>query len=114
MGTMTYKGYIGSVDYSEEDNCLYGKVLGMCKDVITYEGENVNDPDVEPLCSKWKPNCLNNISISPKEKSFGSSLKRLSSLPFLFIIVFSCTKVTIISYKHKLLWLFLMAYYNKE
>ena len=34
MGTMTYKGYIGSVDYSEEDNCLYGKVLGMCKDAI--------------------------------------------------------------------------------
>lgn len=25
MGLLKYKGYTGSVDYSEEDNCLYGK-----------------------------------------------------------------------------------------
>ena len=24
MGLLKYKGYTGSVDYSEEDNCLYG------------------------------------------------------------------------------------------
>ena len=35
MGTMNYKGYTGSVDYSKEDNCLYGKVLGISKDNIT-------------------------------------------------------------------------------
>ena len=23
MGTLKYKGYTGSVEYSEEDNCLY-------------------------------------------------------------------------------------------
>ena len=38
MGCLKYKGYSGSVEYSEEDNCLYGKVLGMSKDAITYEG----------------------------------------------------------------------------
>lgn len=43
MGTMNYKGYKGSVDYSEEDNCLYGKVLGMNKDCITYEGKDVDE-----------------------------------------------------------------------
>lgn len=43
MGLLKYKGYTGSVDYSEEDNCLYGKVLGMSKDTITYEGQDVNE-----------------------------------------------------------------------
>lgn len=43
MGTMKYKGYTGSVDFSDEDNCLYGEVLGMSKDKITYEGTNVDE-----------------------------------------------------------------------
>lgn len=43
MGLLKYKGYTGSVDYNEEDNCLYGKVLGMSKDMITYEGQDVNE-----------------------------------------------------------------------
>lgn len=29
MGLLKYKGYTGTVDYSEEDNCLYGKVKGL-------------------------------------------------------------------------------------
>lgn len=43
MGNLRYKGYIGSVEYSEEDNCLFGKVLGMSKDVISYEGETIEE-----------------------------------------------------------------------
>ena len=40
---MKYKGYSGSVEYSEEDNCLYGKVMGMSRDCITFEGQDVNE-----------------------------------------------------------------------
>ena len=36
MGYLKYKGYTGSVEYSEEDKCLFGKVLGMEKDHITF------------------------------------------------------------------------------
>ena len=43
MGYMKYKGYSGSVEYSEEDNCLYGKVMGMSRDCITFEGQDVNE-----------------------------------------------------------------------
>ncbi len=43
MGCLKYKGYSGSVEYSEEDNCLYGKVLGMSKNAITYEGKDVDE-----------------------------------------------------------------------
>lgn len=42
MGTLKYKGYSGSVEYSEEDNCLFGKVLGMGGICITYEGVSID------------------------------------------------------------------------
>ncbi len=29
MGFLKYKGYTGSVEYSEEDNCLFGKVQAV-------------------------------------------------------------------------------------
>ena len=37
---MTYKGYVGTVEYSEEDNCLLGRIAGI-RDIIAYEGESV-------------------------------------------------------------------------
>ena len=37
---MTYKGYVGTVEYSEEDACLFGRIAGI-RDIITYEGESV-------------------------------------------------------------------------
>jgi Uncharacterized protein encoded in hypervariable junctions of pilus gene clusters len=43
MGHLKYKGYIGSVEYSEDDNCLFGKVLGMNKALISYEGATVDE-----------------------------------------------------------------------
>lgn len=43
MDNLKYKGYIGSVEFSEEDNCLYGKVLGLNKTLISYEGNTVSE-----------------------------------------------------------------------
>lgn len=44
MGVLKYKGYTGSVEYSEEDNCLFGKVLGLGnKILISFEGETVDE-----------------------------------------------------------------------
>lgn len=43
MDYLEYKGYKGSVEYSKEDNCLCGKVLGMSKDMILYEGSTLNE-----------------------------------------------------------------------
>ena len=43
MGYLKYKGYTGSVEYSEEDKCLFGEVQGMAKDSITYEGSTVEE-----------------------------------------------------------------------
>lgn len=43
MGTLHYRGYTGSVEYSESDHCLYGKVQGLHKIAITYEGNTLAD-----------------------------------------------------------------------
>ena len=37
--TIQYKGYVGSVEFSEEDEIIYGKVMGV-RSLISYEGEN--------------------------------------------------------------------------
>jgi len=37
---MDYKGYTGTVEYSAEDDCLFGRIAGI-HDIISYEGESV-------------------------------------------------------------------------
>ena len=38
--TLEYKGYIGVVEFSTEDECFFGKVTGL-NDLITFEGQSV-------------------------------------------------------------------------
>ena len=59
MGYMKYKGYTGSVEYSEEDNCLFGKVMGLSKDAITYEGQTVDElrQDFEGAINDYLESC---------------------------------------------------------
>ena len=37
---LKYRGYLGTVQYSEEDNLLYGKAAGI-KDLISYHGKSL-------------------------------------------------------------------------
>lgn len=37
---LQYRGYIGSIEFSDEDNCLFGKVIGI-RSLISYEGTSV-------------------------------------------------------------------------
>ena len=37
MKNLDYKGYTGSIEYSQEDDLLYGKALGI-QGLISYEG----------------------------------------------------------------------------
>lgn len=41
-GYLKYKNYIGSVEYSEEDDCLYGKIMGI-RGMISYEGNSLQE-----------------------------------------------------------------------
>ena len=37
-----HKGYYGSVDYSAEDNILFGSVIGV-RGLISYEGKSIDE-----------------------------------------------------------------------
>ncbi|MCL2219480.1 MAG: type II toxin-antitoxin system HicB family antitoxin [Chitinispirillia bacterium] len=37
---LTYKGYCGSVEFSEEDDVFHGKLIGI-KGLVSYEGNSV-------------------------------------------------------------------------
>jgi predicted HicB family RNase H-like nuclease len=40
--TMEYKGYVGTVEFSESDGLFYGKVMGI-RALISYEGTNAHE-----------------------------------------------------------------------
>jgi predicted HicB family RNase H-like nuclease len=44
--TLEYNGYTGSVEYSAEDECLYGKLLNI-RDLVNYEAEDVKSLKAE-------------------------------------------------------------------
>lgn len=48
MTTLEHKGYTGSVQWSAEDNCYYGKVLGI-SDLVSYAGD-----DLEQLPQRFR------------------------------------------------------------
>lgn len=43
MGYLSYKGYKGTVEYSEADRCLFGRVIGLAKATIIYEGKSIDE-----------------------------------------------------------------------
>ena len=42
MNTMNYKGYLGTVNFSEKDACFYGKIEGI-DGLVNFEGESVQE-----------------------------------------------------------------------
>ena len=78
---MTYKGYVGTVEYSQKDGCLFGRIVGI-QDIVSYEGESVtaiqqafedavddylehcairkrtNTIDIVPIANKTMSNCV--------------------------------------------------------
>ena len=75
MKTLNYKGYIGSIEVSEEDNCLFGKILDLPNDtMISYEGETVEQlkSDFMEAVDAYIAYCKEN-GIAP-HKSYSGSL----------------------------------------
>jgi len=42
MNTLHYKGYLGKVDFSEEDNVFFGKIEGI-NGLVNFEGTTVEE-----------------------------------------------------------------------
>lgn len=80
MKTLNYKGYVGSIEVSDEDNCLFGKVLDLPKDtMISYEGETVSElkEDFKGAVDDYIAYC-ESTGITPRKSYSGSLNIRIS------------------------------------
>lgn len=79
MDYLEYKGYKGSVEYSKADNCLFGKVLGMSKDLILYEGNTIDElrADFEAGIESYLAGCSSD-GVEPRKPYSGTLNIRIS------------------------------------
>lgn len=75
---MEYKGYFGTVEYSETDNILFGKVIGI-ESLISYEGKSVDElrSDFESAVDDYLELCAEK-GIEPDKTYKGSFNVRIS------------------------------------
>ncbi len=75
---MEYKGYVGSVEFSEEDNVLYGKVEGI-RSLLSYEGRSVQElkEDFHKVIDEYLQDCSDE-GITP-ERPFEGKVEILIS-----------------------------------
>lgn len=80
MDYLEYKGYKGTVEYSKEDDCLCGRVIGMSKDLILYEGGDISalKEDFKDSIDSYIDGCIAD-GIEPRKPFSGKMLIRMTS-----------------------------------
>ena len=76
---LNYKGYVGSVEFSEFDEVFHGKVLGI-KSLISFEGDSVRaiTEDFHNAVDEYLDYCAEN-NIEPEKPFKGSFNVRIGS-----------------------------------
>ena len=79
MKNLEYKDYTGSIEYSKEDDLLYGKVLGV-RGLISYEGETGQEleSDFREAIDTYLINCKQE-GVAPEKPFKGSFNVRISA-----------------------------------
>ena len=77
-GLLSYKNYNGTVEYSKEDKCLYGKVTGI-KSLLSYEGNSVKEleTDFQNVIDEYLQECLER-GVEPEQAYKGTFNVRIS------------------------------------
>ena len=75
---LSYKNYNGTVEYSKEDNCLLGKVIGL-KSLLSYEGESLSEleQDFQNVIDEYLNECREQ-NIEPEQPYKGSFNVRIT------------------------------------
>lgn len=75
---LSYKNYNGTVEYSREDKCLFGKVVGI-KSLLSYEGNSVQDleQDFQSVIDEYLADCKER-NIEPEQPYKGTFNIRIS------------------------------------
>ncbi|MDK2979489.1 MAG: hypothetical protein PWP52_2203 [Bacteroidales bacterium] len=79
MKHLEYKGYTGSIEYSKEDDLLFGKVLGI-RGLISYEGKTGKEleEDFKEAIDAYLTDCKNE-GTTPEKPFKGSFNVRVSA-----------------------------------
>ncbi len=79
MKHLEYKGYTGSIEYSKEDDLLYGKILGI-KGLISYEGKTGKELEIDLIeaIEEYLTDCKER-DITPEKPFKGSFNVRIST-----------------------------------
>ncbi|MBR1853715.1 MAG: type II toxin-antitoxin system HicB family antitoxin [Lachnospiraceae bacterium] len=75
---LTYKLYNGTVEYSKEDKCLFGKVVGI-KSLISYEGNSIQEleEDFQKTVDEYIEECRKQ-GVEPEKPYKGTFNVRIS------------------------------------
>lgn len=79
MKNLEYKGYTGTIEYSKEDELLYGRVIGI-KGLLSYEGSTgvELEANFEDVIDDYLKDCKD-LNISPEKPFKGSFNVRIPS-----------------------------------
>ena len=79
MKYLEYKGYTGTIEYSSEDNLLFGQVMGI-RSLISYEGKTGKalERDFKAAVDQYLADCKEE-GIKPEKAFKGSFNVRVSS-----------------------------------
>ena len=80
MGLLRYKGYTGSVEYSDEERSFFGKVLGLRRDGIIFEGDSVDSirKDFVEAIDHYLEHCKE-LGVTPEKPYNGNFVLRMPS-----------------------------------
>lgn len=75
---LSYKNYNGTVEYSREDKCLFGKVIGL-KSLLSYEGGSVQEleQDFQNVIDEYLEDCMER-NVEPEQPYKGSFNVRIT------------------------------------
>jgi predicted HicB family RNase H-like nuclease len=75
---LSYKNYNGTVEYSKEDGCLFGKVVGI-KSLLLYEGNSIQEleRDFQTVIDDYITDCEER-GVNPEQPYKGTFNVRIS------------------------------------
>lgn len=75
---LSYKNYNGTVEYSKEDECLFGKVIGI-KSLLSYEGNSIQEleRDFKNVIDEYIKDCEER-GVQPEQPYKGTFNVRIS------------------------------------
>lgn len=80
MDFLEYKGYKGTVEYAQANDCLCGKVIGMGNILISYEGNTISElrSSFESALEHYFSDCIREAH-KPKKPFSGTLNLRMPS-----------------------------------